>query len=508
MKSENAFEIIKKEINSYYNELASNIDLILQLTKESEKKSISQIEDFFKIYCSNYLTKKKEIYKKYKIDNNQWFNFFESISDKWYRENFHSDILYTILNPNTPQIGNKCFVEEFVKFLDIEDKFDCSSDFIVTKEEPTGYIVWARNKKGKKQQKKGSIDILIKNEKQAVIIENKINYAPDMENQLVRYMKYVSKKLGIKTYTVVYLTLTDDKNKKPPLISSYDAGFEEYAEMLDKDKGILKEVYAVDINQSLSKDFLPNCCNRLKKELTNNKNEDNNYDVAQVYIDQYRILLNHLGGNAYMSEVDKNLIKKIYSSKENIETALDFINIWENKDFSNCRNSDRKFIETIEADTKKEQAANTFIELWNRRKSVIYSTLNDSINDTINNPDFQSFIEGDFSGIRKDFGDLYICFYIQGLETDCGFGFWRKESSTKKLFEAKRDELEKRIKKVKYINGFKSDIYSKKEDHDWICKQLDLDEIERNKVTLPYLVKEIIGALSILDEEYSKLVEK
>ena len=59
-----------------------------------------------------------------------------------------------------------------------------------------------------------------------------------MENQLVRYMKYVSQKLGIKTYTVVYLTLTDDKNKKPPLISSYDAGFEEYAEMLDKDKVI------------------------------------------------------------------------------------------------------------------------------------------------------------------------------------------------------------------------------------------------------------------------------
>lgn len=318
---------------------------------ETEKQAdFSKIENELRIVTNNFFNIQSEFFKFIKPELDKWqnykrryidktdqFNFFESISDKWYRENFHSDILYTILNPNTEEIGRKYFVEEFVKFLGIEDRFDCKSDFEVLKEESTGSISWTDNS-GNKREKVGGIDLLIKNKEQAIIIENKINYAPDMENQLVRYMKYVDETLKIETYTVVYLTLIND-GKKPPL-DNYDNDFKKYTEKLkDKNSGILKEVYAVDDKKSIEKDFLSNCCKRIEEErsrskplrLSNNKLE-NSCNIASVYINQYKTLLEHLGGKSNMLVPEKELIRKIYANKDSIENAESFTEIWEKKD--------------------------------------------------------------------------------------------------------------------------------------------------------------------------------
>ena len=328
--TESSFKTIQTLMDAHNKKVFAETADILNLFIEYAKRNEHSFKEFIDEICLNYSKEKQSIYKEHDIDNTLRFNFFESISDKWYRENFHSDVLYTILNPNTPEIGRKYFLQEFVAFLGIEDKFDCHRGFEVIKEALTGIISW-KDDDGNFREREGFIDLLIKNETQAIIIENKINYAPDMENQLVRYMKYVDEVLGIKSYTVVYLTLTDDNNKKPPL-DSYDKDFAKYSKKLkDKNSGILKEVYAVDDTKSVAKDFLPACCKRLQEEAKANKDKTNACNIASVYIDQYRILLEHEGGRAYMRSTDKELAKKIYSSEENWNAANDFVEFWNNR---------------------------------------------------------------------------------------------------------------------------------------------------------------------------------
>ena len=289
---------------------------LFNLIIDFNKNEIQRTNEFLDNTCKDYSAKKQEVYKTYNIDGKNKFNFFESISDKWYRENFHSDVLYTILNPHTPEIGSKYFMQKFVQFLGIEDRFDWNSNFEVIKEAPTGEI-----EVGDENKRKGYIDLLIKNDRQAIIIENKINYAPDMENQLVRYMKYVHEKLNIETYTVVYLTLINDSSKKPPL-DSYDDSFKEYTTLLkNKDNGVLKEVYTLDEQKDLAKDFLQICITVLKEKSSGKAN------IACVYLEQYKTLLEHLGGKAYMKSTDKELIKEIYL-KNKFDIAQEFADFW------------------------------------------------------------------------------------------------------------------------------------------------------------------------------------
>lgn len=298
---------------------------LLDYVKTETKKSVSEIRTFLNDKCIKYSEDKKEIYKEHDIDNTRKFNFFESISDLYYRENFHSDILEIILNPETKEIGRKYFVEEFVKFVGLTKKeFDCNSDFEVIRE-------------------KGKIDLLIKNDTQAIIVENKINYAPDMDNQLVRYMKYVDETFGIHNYTVVYLTLIDDPNKKPPL-DEYDKKFKEYIDQLKSGK-ILKEVYAIADNRkkSIERNFLPACIRRLEDESGNveSKYIKDSCNTARVYIEQYRILLNHLGGIEYMNSSDKEVLAEIFSSKEKYDAAYDLM------DFLNDKNRVNNVLEDL-----------------------------------------------------------------------------------------------------------------------------------------------------------------
>ena len=315
--TQNSFQIICKAMNLYNKHQKDAVDSILKLTSENTKKETKNLNNFLNNECCCYSKEKKKIYNKYDIDGSLKFNFFESISDLYYRENFHSDILEVLLNPNTKEIGRKYFMQEFINFLGLtSEQFDCRLDFEVIRE------------------KENRIDLCIKNKNQAIIVENKINYAPDMANQLVRYMKYVDEDLGIKTYTVVYLTLINDENKKPP-IDSYDKCFEKYTNQL-KAGNILKEVYAIADKgkKSLENNFLPHCQNKLKEEMENTESEDIKHacNIANIYIEQYRLLLNHLGGIEHMNSTDRKIVEEIYSSEKKFNAAKDFAEFWTSKD--------------------------------------------------------------------------------------------------------------------------------------------------------------------------------
>ena len=142
-----------------------------------------------------------------------------------------------------------------------------------------------------------------------------------MENQLVRYMKYVEEELEIKKYAVIYLTLTDDKNKKPP-ISSYSKEFNYYSEKLrNVNEKVLYECYAVGEN-SFSNIFLKNCLNRLRME--------NNSQIASVFLEQYKILLDHEGGYSYMENLEKETLESIIFDEKKEKLAEDFFDLWTN----------------------------------------------------------------------------------------------------------------------------------------------------------------------------------
>lgn len=107
------------------------------------------------------------------FDNN--FNIFTSIAEYYWYENLHSDILKNILDPFTPVIGNPEFLKCFLELIEIDPKtFNYQSASV------------------KREAEK--IDLLIYDEKSAIIIENKINFACDQPNQLPRYYEKIDNK--------------------------------------------------------------------------------------------------------------------------------------------------------------------------------------------------------------------------------------------------------------------------------------------------------------------------
>ena len=305
------------------------VEKLLSEAEKIKKDSLTNIQNLLNFISKEYSSQKDEVIKEYDLNLTDKFNIFETISDLYKREKFHSDILYTILNPTTPQIGkivSLTFIDNFVKMLDLDYEFIIDNTVKISKEEYNS--VWDGS-----EEKKGYIDLLItNNHNQAIIIENKLNGAPDQPNQIVRYMKYVQEqKFGKNSkvdMTVVYLTLIPGKK---PDIDSYDSVFEDYTKLIRDTKygdgKVLKYRSAIDSDKnkgSLIK-FLRNCLE--SPELKDVSNSE--VMLTKVYLEQYKILLGHLGGDEAMLEYQKKLLESIYSSEENYKAAKDLVAVFE-----------------------------------------------------------------------------------------------------------------------------------------------------------------------------------
>lgn len=152
--------------------------------------------------------KMNSIYQTY-IESNKrihsdTFNFFTIISDLYYRENFHSDIMRFFLDPLEKHGCGVLFLKIFISMLNFKKSSINVKDYLdaeVVREE-------------------GRIDILIKSgtSGRAIIIENKINNASDMQRQLPRYYDYVCPNYIIDA--IVYIPL--EKSKHPDKTSWTD----------------------------------------------------------------------------------------------------------------------------------------------------------------------------------------------------------------------------------------------------------------------------------------------
>ena len=138
-----------------------------------------------------------EYHRLKKQENKDAFNVFSLVSDLYYRENFHSDIIRFFLDTTEKHECGDKFLSLFISMLNALGKTINPvhyQDAVAVREE-------------------GRIDILVKSNSsnRAIIIENKINNAGDMPRQMPRYFDYVSPNLTIDA--IVYIPL--DRSKEP-----------------------------------------------------------------------------------------------------------------------------------------------------------------------------------------------------------------------------------------------------------------------------------------------------
>ena len=192
--------------------------------------------------------KLEEIRNEYHIDRNIGFNIFTSISDTYYKENFHSNVLKLILDPNTEVIGNSQFISEFLNILN-------------TLKSDVKTMPYSKNLKVVREE--GGIDLLIHDGKHAVIIENKINNAVDQDDQLARYFKYVNKDKKLDVLAIVYLPLSPEKK---PQLENYS---KQYAKYVDKINNKLVILPAIDKSKvDYAHGFLDKCDELSTDEIT------------------------------------------------------------------------------------------------------------------------------------------------------------------------------------------------------------------------------------------------
>ena len=210
----------------------------------------------------------KEFHESKNSQPEESLNVFKMSSDMYQRENFHSDIIKTFLDPTEKHKEGYTFLFAFIDF--INNNFGEK----IKKSNYRSAVV---------EREKGKIDILIKSEerKHCIIIENKSNNAPDTWNQLPNYYKAMSEE----DYTVdaiVYLPLDPDKR---PVTSTWTKDVESLL--------CIVPVYTKNDTKNLVSGWIEPCTLKAKnldcisilrqfgellKTLSNNNMDDKNFE--------------------------------------------------------------------------------------------------------------------------------------------------------------------------------------------------------------------------------------
>ncbi|UZR99846.1 hypothetical protein [Chondrinema litorale] len=237
-----------------------------------------------------------DISKKFIRKNNDkhkiGFNVFQIVSDTYYKENFHSYLIYNLLSQLYHDDGNK-FLFSFIECINLISKYE------INLEDFKNPIV---------DREKDQIDIRIRDftSMKSIIIENKINDAIDQPRQIPRYYKN-ERNNGFEVVGIVYLSLID--GKKPDQSEWEIHEKEEINELL---------IYlnSSEYNKvNLIKDWIEKCILI-----------SNNIDVIST-LRQYKEILKHLTSKEMNQEFvslfyDQILEKEKYSSALSIRDML------------------------------------------------------------------------------------------------------------------------------------------------------------------------------------------
>ena len=158
--------------------------------------AVNTIDDFLRENTSRI----KQISDR--VNTGIGFNAFALVSEVYYRENFHSDIIAAILNPHSGHGHGTLFLRKFIDFLADEAKAN-------------GNDKVSRNLRNlafddtvEVAREKGHIDVKITASDWTIIVENKINGAVDMDRQIPRYIEECRGN-GENVVAVVYLTAAE-----------------------------------------------------------------------------------------------------------------------------------------------------------------------------------------------------------------------------------------------------------------------------------------------------------
>lgn len=262
------------------------------------------------------LVKEYEKNKKQRTDTG--FNVFYLISDYYYRETFHDDILYALLSPEEKHGEGNLLVHLFIDMIN-----KCKQ--LIGKK----YYSKASVKKQygtNDGNERGRIDLLIIGENNhCIVIENKLNNAPDTPRQLPKYRKALKQECyEIDAY--VYIPL--DQNKEP-----------DKSDWTEEEKKDIDQKLVVIPAFKISSTNLVD--DWLKEAKRNAKNED-----ARFIIKQYKTLLNNLTVDIMDNETIVNTLVKT----ENFDTTMA---IMENYD-AICNRIIKEFVDELHDRVERE----------------------------------------------------------------------------------------------------------------------------------------------------------
>jgi hypothetical protein len=248
--------------------------------------------------CAEFLQRIKALTQEYeenlkKRNVDIGFNLFELISDHYYRETFHSDILNALLDPNGKHQEGRKYLDLFLEFL---------------RSQPGVTIDLAHYSDAQVAKEEGRIDILIKGHEHAIIIENKIYGAIDQPTQLPDYLKKVKEK-GYDCDAIIYLRLNGN-------IPPDRTGWKTHPQRAEVDEK-LKVICAYDgtddgTEKDLLKGWILKCWDKSKE------NSD-----AQHIVHQYGGIIKKLGRNVMNGPIMKKFYEILVQDEgKNLKTAL------------------------------------------------------------------------------------------------------------------------------------------------------------------------------------------
>ena len=274
----NPKDLIKVIDNLYSSMNNYNIEVI-NLISNLEKENIERYKDILK-----------------KQDKKLDFNIFDIITDKWKKENFHSEILKFLLE------NYEVFFNNFLELINIKNK--------------EGYL------NAEITNEEARIDILIKSEKKAIIVENKINWAPDQNEQLARYYEKIKNghngEQEREVEKIVYIVPSKDKNPDAQTFGEYEKEIKDRLEKIISFDGSKNDlVYCLEKSRD-----------KLKENLENTKNNFDSEDFNKLFFINHYIEILKRTGVGDMSTIKSNFSKEIiekYKKGDNIFEKLNYI---------------------------------------------------------------------------------------------------------------------------------------------------------------------------------------
>lgn len=336
---------------------------------DNESKEI--IENAFSITSKfideDMLKRYREYIDKNNFEENYPFNIFELISDIYYRENFHSDIIAQLLR-------NEIILKNFLDFIGVD------------KSKYENYEV---------EREESKIDILIKTEKNCIIVENKLNWAKDMPEQLFRYYNECKNNKKLEVDKIVYLSPNSWKQPEEQSIKEIP-------------KELIKTIIGYDGENN---DFYTMVLQKSLEEMNNKEPKE-----WRLLLEHYLKILRKTGVTK-MDTLTKKFYEKIKEEPQEYEKIKLIVNMYNNLTTTRANSLISKFIngkiwgnppfvyfDFYIKDKRKNYAINIFVNKYDYSNLYLYSRENDREKFEKDNKDIEAWLKKHnlFEGFEKD----------------------------------------------------------------------------------------------------------